>query len=270
MVDYGKWEQYDCDEEEDIKMNYEISMKEITNRKETADHIFAEAIAAESVGKTKTGIEPSSDYKSLYQRSLELYLSVIQEILRDPQLTHLYVPCQLNCATCYLKLKIWNQCIRICDNLLETKPCILSTIQLIRCHYFRAFSYYEGSKNEISLRSALTSSLAIQNLIETSTVDISEEDKSDSNLLHQKLTAHLQDQREGWKLISESKYLEALKWFHDAVHSNPNSAEFDDLDLLSSYFEGIGAAYDGMEDFSKVGCCSDLILLTSSLPSPVD
>jgi tetratricopeptide (TPR) repeat protein len=257
MVDYGKWEQYDCEDAEDIKMNSEISIKEITNRKETADHIFSEAIAAESAAKTKEKTEvpttPLSD-QTLYHRSLELYLSVIQEILRYPQLAHLYVPCQLNSATCYLKLKKWNQCIRVCDSLLDTNPCILSTIQLFRCHYFRAFSFFEASKNEISLRSALTSSVAIQNLMETSTVEISEEDKADCNLLHLKLTAYLQDQRQGWKLISAEKYPEAVKWFNQAVHSNPNSAEFNDLDLLSSYFEGVGVAYDGMKDFAKVSC----------------
>jgi tetratricopeptide (TPR) repeat protein len=259
MVDYEKWERYDCDDAEDIKMNSEISIREITNRKDTADLIFSEATASESavsITKSEAGSSnaASSSDKALYHRSLELYLSVIQEILRYPQLTHLYVPCQLNSVTCYMKLQKWNQSIRICDSLLDANPCILTPIQLIRCHYFRACSYFEGSKNEISLRSALTSSLAIQNLIETSTVEISEEDRSDSNLLHQKLTAFLQDQREGWKLVSEGKYLEAVKWFNDAVHSNPNSADFNDLDLLSSYFEGVGAAYDGMKDFSKVSC----------------
>jgi tetratricopeptide (TPR) repeat protein len=250
MVDYAKWESYECDDnEEDLKLDLERSVQRINHQKEAADQLFYAAEEGD---------------KSLYNKSLELYLFVINEILSHPHLTHLWIPCQLNCASCYLKLQKWKHCIEVCESLFESQSfTLLSTNQQIRYHFLRATSYFESSKNETSLRSALSSSSQIQTLVELPKVLITEEERADYDRLHQKLTAYLQDQREGWKLICQDQHQRALHWFNDAIRSNPNSAT-EDIDLLSSYFEGVGAAYDGMKEYSNV--CHLLTLLP--LPHP--
>jgi tetratricopeptide (TPR) repeat protein len=249
MVDYTKWEGYECDEnDEDLRLDLERSIQRINHQKEAADQLYHTA-------------DEESD-RSLFSKSLELYLSVTNEILSHPHLTHLWIPCQLNCASCYLKLQKWSHCIQVCDSLFEAQSSsLLSTNQQIRCHFLRAKAYFESSKNETSLRSALGSISQLRNLVNLSQASITEEEQSDYDRLYYKLTAYLQYQGEGWKLISQGQHMQALRWFNDAILSNPNSAK--DIDLLSSYYEGVGAAYEAMKEFSKV--CHFLVLVD---PSP--
>lgn len=205
------------------------------------------------------------------KKCLEFYLKIINEINENNlylnnEINNIWLLCQLNCLFCYLNIKEYQKCYELCCDILQIKPCLLTIHQQLRCYYFKSLACYELNKiynNNINnsnnsnkyLQYAWDSSIIVQNLLQQAienNVEITEDEKEEYNLLHHKITAKLQNTKVGLNLLAQEQFHEALQWFNDAILSHSNSEDTKDFDKLSTYFEGLGNAYVGLKNYSKV------------------
>lgn len=172
-MDYKKWD----DMEDDIDENAEDNgFRGLLAMKAAADGIFDEGC--------------HDDTK--YGHCLSLYLKICDNLdtrSKESKISQLFVPCQLNIACCQLMLKQWDNCIDICQRMLEMKPSILTTAQNLRCHYFRACSYLQRNSSPNDKERALESSSIIQNIVRTQQNDLADEAINEYNELHCKLVS---------------------------------------------------------------------------------
>lgn len=148
-MDYKRWDGIGCEIDEDAEEN---GFRGLLAMKAAADDIFDRGCAVDSQ----------------YAHCLGLYLKICQNLnhrTKESKSLELLVPCQLNVSCCQLMLKQWDNCIDCCERILETKPSILTVIQLMRCHYFRACAYLRRNFGSNDIECAIESSTIIQNII---------------------------------------------------------------------------------------------------------
>ena len=238
-------------EEEEINSFLEY----LTKQKNFIDNIFNQI--EEENEENKERKEEEERRRNLYSKSLDLYLNLINEIKQQNnslnfQLNSILIILQLNCLCCYLKLQEYHECLLLCDDLIDTKPCYLTNHQQIRCYYFKSFSFYKLYKNSKDLQNALEFSKKIQNILQQTQLEINESERNEYSLLSQMITSQLYNTNIGLNFLSQEQFSEAYQWFNEAILSFSNSENTKDFNRLSTYFEGLGNSFIGLNNYSKV------------------
>jgi tetratricopeptide (TPR) repeat protein len=225
-----KWDAIDDGESEDAQ---EVE-NQLVLRKLSADLIFANA---------------ESD-PTLFKTSLDVYADVIislQTRKSSQNLSNLWVPCHLNKATCYFKLSMFEDCIQICNSMLNALPCELLAKQLIRCHFLLGSSFISLRRNDSDVQRAQISSSTIQNMILNNPDDF--DDRSDYDELHNRILKYLQPDYSGWELLKLGRYQEASKWFTHAIGCyDDNGGPLD----LAGFHLGLAKTFVKLEFYEKV------------------
>jgi hypothetical protein len=167
-MDYKKWDGIGDEVDDDAEDN---GFRGLLAMKAAADDVFDRGCSDDSQ----------------YAHCLGLYLKICQNLnhrTKESKSLELLVPCQLNVSCCQLMLKQWDHCIDSCQKMLETKPSILTLIQQVRCHYFRACAYLRRNSSPNDKERAIESSTIIQNIILAQHEALTGECFDDYNELH--------------------------------------------------------------------------------------